>query len=69
MCRSRTKNVEADARDNGRKPGTEILYGIGLGPAQSKPCFLYGIIGFGLGSEHAGSDGAEVFAVLFELFS
>ncbi len=43
---SRSQHVEAQARDDGREPGAQVLDAADIGPAESNPALLDRILGF-----------------------
>lgn len=48
---ARSQPVKADARHNGRQPGTEVVDGLGIGALKSQPRLLDRVLGFGVGPE------------------
>ena len=61
-----SQHVEADPRDDGREPATEVGDVARVGAAHAQPGLLDGVVGLGRGAEHAVGDGAQVPAVLLE---
>jgi hypothetical protein len=63
---ARAQHVEADAPDDGRQPGSQVLDVAGIGPAEADPRLLDGIVRLGQRAEHAVRDAAQMGAVFLE---
>lgn len=60
------EGVEADPRDDGGEPATEVLHIAGIGAAEADPRLLHGVVGFGMGAEHAVGNLAQADSELLE---
>ena len=63
---ARSQHVEADATDDRRQPGAQVLDLGRVGAAQADPGFLDGVVGLAHGAEHPEGDAAQVGAVGLE---
>ena len=50
---ARAQLVEAQPGDHGREPSVQVLHHTDVGTTEPQPCFLDGVVGVGVGAEHA----------------
>ncbi len=63
---ARAQHVEADAGDDRRQPSPEVLDLTRVGPADSDPGVLDGVVGVGERAQHPVGDGPQVVTLLLE---